>query len=364
MTFVDIEYIIVFLLLCIFLIHGFKRQISSVNAINNIYDHFTIDKNYTTIIKGIACIFILMGHFGQRNFDTDLPWGVSRVVQNFTANIALVWFMYFSGYGLTLKWTKTPIAFHFRGYVDRFRKIYIPLLVVSIITIVVYIFIPNNEYVASSKLIEVPEVFHFLKEINSLTVERLIKILEFAIGGFDWYVCCILIFYALFYLSAYYDKKYGWHISNVLGLLMLLYIIIAFKVAGWSNGHYFRFPCAFLFGHCIAMGKNKKKIGIVLLALSFLWVIYLRDVYIIASYVIAIGGIYFFAWLNRNYVIDEKSPLIKLGLISYPFYLCHCRISYPIMIAWGGQKSVILWILITIMTSILFYKFLKLAKVS
>ena len=44
-------------------------------------------------LKGIACVFILMGHWGQRKFDIDMPWGISKVVWQTTATTALVWFM-------------------------------------------------------------------------------------------------------------------------------------------------------------------------------------------------------------------------------------------------------------------------------
>ena len=31
-------------------------------------------------LKGLACVLILLGHWGQRKFDVDMPWGVSKVV--------------------------------------------------------------------------------------------------------------------------------------------------------------------------------------------------------------------------------------------------------------------------------------------
>ena len=29
-------------------------------------------------LKGLACVLILLGHWGQRKFDVDMPWGVSK----------------------------------------------------------------------------------------------------------------------------------------------------------------------------------------------------------------------------------------------------------------------------------------------
>ena len=64
----------------------------------------TIDLNMSKAMKGIACVFILLGHYGQRKAALMPDAGfISKAVWMSTANIGLVWFMFFSGYGLSLK---------------------------------------------------------------------------------------------------------------------------------------------------------------------------------------------------------------------------------------------------------------------
>lgn len=100
MTFYDIEYIIIIVVLISVFFIGLKSR--SIEY-DKLYLPFVIDKQMAVALKGLACVLILLGHWGQRKFDVDMPWGVSKVVWNTTANIGLVWFMFFSGYGMSLK---------------------------------------------------------------------------------------------------------------------------------------------------------------------------------------------------------------------------------------------------------------------
>lgn len=100
MTFYDIEYIIIIVVLISVFFIGLKSR--SIEY-DKLYLPFVIDKQMAVALKGLACVLILLGHWRQRKFDVDMPWGVSKVVWNTTANIGLVWFMFFSGYGMSLK---------------------------------------------------------------------------------------------------------------------------------------------------------------------------------------------------------------------------------------------------------------------
>lgn len=54
----------------------------------------TFGRDMSTLLKGIACIFILMSHYVAIYYGNGLPKGSLHYVQIYAANIALVWFMF------------------------------------------------------------------------------------------------------------------------------------------------------------------------------------------------------------------------------------------------------------------------------
>lgn len=104
----DIEYIIILLILGLLFVFSLSPRKSS----GRIFILFTIDKKMSNAIKGIACVFVLMGHWATMrivNNDLHLGGAVSVVVYYLSANIALTWFMFFSGYGMSLKRIPPPL---------------------------------------------------------------------------------------------------------------------------------------------------------------------------------------------------------------------------------------------------------------
>ena len=99
MNYYDIEYIIIYFVLFLLFILSLSPQRPD-------YAHplLCIDLEMSKAIKGIACIMILTAHWGQRRLSgvDDIGY-VSKVVWSMAASIGLVWFMFFSGYGLSLK---------------------------------------------------------------------------------------------------------------------------------------------------------------------------------------------------------------------------------------------------------------------
>ena len=115
----DIEYLILFAALGILFCAGLKPS-----AKKGMFQPFVIDQTMSQALKGIACVLILMGHWGQRKFDVDMPWGVSKVVWQTTATTALVWFMFFSGYGMSLK--RIMLGEHLGKWWKSMKKIFLP----------------------------------------------------------------------------------------------------------------------------------------------------------------------------------------------------------------------------------------------
>lgn len=100
MTFNDIEFLVLLALMAFFFLTGLKKRDKALEG------RFTgIDLPMTTALKGIACVLILMGHFVSRRMGIEEQTRISMLVYRTTANVALAVFMFFSGYGLSVKRT-------------------------------------------------------------------------------------------------------------------------------------------------------------------------------------------------------------------------------------------------------------------
>ena len=98
MAYQDIEFLVLLAMMIAFFMGGLRKRNTFIDG-----KYAGIDLPMSTALKGIACILILMGHFvTHRELAVDTT-RFSRLIQNTTANIALAIFMYFSGYGLSLK---------------------------------------------------------------------------------------------------------------------------------------------------------------------------------------------------------------------------------------------------------------------
>lgn len=349
----DIEIIIVLLVLLSLFIMGLKRKKGRVGTINTVWVCLTIDKNMSVALKGIACVFVLMGHYGTWLLNTDVNCGiVTTMVTHTTANIALAWFMFFSGYGLSLKLCdKDKIG---KVLIKRLEKLYFPLLYVCLCAVLIYLVLPySNLGVAISQWYE---------EIHHINEDNILSNLRNTFGLNDWYVVCIIYFVSLFYLAVFIAKETGYNLSILLGVLLLCYIVVAYFVYGPPQAHYYRYPWAFMFGHLVAThNRNSRMANIVLLIVFFLtWG--LLDKFCILSYVIAIFLLICAGMFNIKYEFNGKI-LLYLGGLSYFFYLSHERVGWPLIMLSGIEyKSMIMWIFMTILCSIAFDKVYFLLK--
>ena len=98
MSFNDVEYLVLFALMAVFFLTGLRKR---DNAIEGRFAGIVLPMS--TALKGIACVLILMGHFASRMIDMGQATIPTRLVYLTTANVALALFMYFSGYGLSVK---------------------------------------------------------------------------------------------------------------------------------------------------------------------------------------------------------------------------------------------------------------------
>lgn len=102
LQFGNVEFCVILMLLVAFLFFSLKSKTGNCREAL-LATPFAFGRDMSTLLKGIACIFILMSHYVAIYYGTGLPNGALHYVQIYAANIALVWFMFCSGYGLTLK---------------------------------------------------------------------------------------------------------------------------------------------------------------------------------------------------------------------------------------------------------------------
>lgn len=99
-SFNDIEFALLLLLAFLLFFFGLKKREVAISG-----KYSGIDLLMSAAIKGISCVLILMGHYvtiRSRVCDISL---FSNIIQSTTATIALTLFMFFSGYGLSVKRT-------------------------------------------------------------------------------------------------------------------------------------------------------------------------------------------------------------------------------------------------------------------
>lgn len=120
----DIENIIIVSILSSLFLFSLKKRKESKPL-----EFLVIEKDYSLVLKGIACVFVLMGHYVNLTFPIVSHGYLSKFVYATTANIGLTWFMFFSGYGLSLKECKRGVK---SLYVSRLKNLLCPFLFVCL----------------------------------------------------------------------------------------------------------------------------------------------------------------------------------------------------------------------------------------
>ena len=340
MSFTDFEFIILFLLVAIFYIVGLRKKQGSEKQ-----KYGGIDLSMSTALKGIACVFVLMGHFVTLRDNVDDFTIFSRLVQLTTANIALAIFMFFSGYGLTIK---TDNSVGVIIWFKRIKKVYLPLFLSCVAAFLIYALLPekfNPEEAANLRISQdINYIHHF--SLSSLKV-----FIPHLLGWKDWYVFCIMIFYSLFYISQLLTHNKPANHTWLLWLMMLVYFVLAYCFIGLTEAHWYRYCWAFFYGH--VYGKIVKSQVVnrwdLLMLLIMLGTTLLESWFLILSYFMAFLLLYVSARINRSYYMESR-VLAFMGCISYFFYLTHIRIGYT-FISYLEIHSVLLWVMITVIIS-------------
>ena len=322
-----------------------KKREKCIFTIRETWSFFIIDKDTSIAIKGLACVFVLMGHYGTRLISSGDDVGmITKVVTHTTANIALAWFMFFSGYGLSLK---SCIAGRIGSiWISRLWKLYFPLFFVSIIAAIMYLLLPESNLVIST----------WYDSMHHINMDNVFDNSYQTLGLSDWYIVCVIYFVSLFYLAVYIAKKTGYNLSIILGTFLLCYIGAAYFIYGPPQAHYYRYPWVFMLGHLVASHNQNRRIVNVVLLIVFFMTWGLLDKFSILSYIIATLLLAGFGFINSRYEFRGKF-LLYLGGLSYFFYLSHERVGWPLIILSGIEyKSLIMWVVLTLLCSMVLQK--------
>lgn len=307
-----------------------------------------IGKDYSLVIKGIACILVLMGHYINLSSSIVAHGYLSKFVYATTANIGLVWFMFFSGYGLSLKKVDLSPSV-VKDLVSRILKVFFPLLFVCFVTTILYVLLPNKFSPEEIQLYRINTQIQGIHEWNVLVIVKTL------FGWLDWYVYCIMIFYSIYYVSSILSvhlSKWNVNITILLCFFFACYFIFAYLVFGPSEAHWYRYIWAFLLGHIVAIQNRISKRFAMNVLVPFVLLIFLENKFMILSYVIAICLLFFIGKLEQRYMIKADAPLLFLGSVSYFYYLSHVRIGWQVL-AYVNMFSLFVWIALSLLIAFL-----------
>lgn len=344
----EYEHIVLLLILTCLFILGLKRRENSQD-----YSGFRIDKDYSGALKGIACVLILMSHYEQMIHNGHVhhlsqSTSITFLVGNCAYNIGLVWFMFISGYGLTV--SKSGIKDHLLGTYKRCSKVVYPMLFIFTMSLLIYIILPGLLPLNYVEDYVIPQELYMLKGVMDFNIGTFL----FAPIKWYWYVWCILMYYVIFYASDYLSQRYNMSMTVVLLLFLSIYYISTFNILGASLAHYYRLTWAFFCGHLFAKWKDiplwLKLSGTILGLLSF----HYESSIMILSFVIAIIIILIVAKLQKKFEFNSRA-LLFLGSISYIFYLSHRRIGW-VVCCYLSTYDMLIWVMMTLIISSMLHK--------
>lgn len=274
---------------------------------------FYISKESSNIIKGLACMLIILHHYSQSLIGLDVSNIIIETIALRGGVTGVAIFFFLSAYGLSesqLKRQTNFIEFAKR----RLSKVFIPLIITNLIYY--FILLGNN-------------LLNFSLETFPLYITN-IKILD----GVTWFCNVIFFFYLFFYIS--YLFKQNIHKIICMFCLTIIYSIFmtyAFKDAPYYVYSIIGFPTGMIFSLYKEYLNNKGIINYLLITTLF---------FIFASFIFKIYYNLFIANLFSLYIIIIISYTIykfqskyhnckllnSLGNNSYEIYLLHNKFLF------------------------------------
>ena len=144
------------------------------------------------------------------------------------------------------------------------------------------------------------------------------------------------------------------HKTTILCILMLIYLLIAYKYYGISAAYYYRYPCVFLSGHFLVTWKEQKFGNMILGGCVICLNLALIGKLYTLWFLVALAFLFFFSLINMRYAMKGKT-IHLLGAVSYYYYLSHATICWPIL-CFVNVQNCIVWAVISFIIAWLLYK--------
>ena len=311
-----------------------------------------LDRNYSSYLKGIAAVFIMIGHFLPK----DVPIVISFF---FSGSLWVGIFFFYSGYGLyeSLNHNNIVITSFCK---KKIKKVYIPYIFANVLYYFCNIGLKNSAFDFREFIL----VFLGIKLANPIL----------------WYVLHLIVIYAIFILlqkvlNTYKNIEFLWII------IYFTYLItsVILDIGNWWYISTFAFIVGIFFHHhklyCKKLIKNKffdfliiNCFIIIYFLLKYIELFNFNKIaFIPINYVITLMYmilvplfIIFVAIIINLFKIEiENKFLIFLGSISYEIYLFHniCRL---ILTSWFYESlNPMLLIILEIIFSVLISIFIK-----
>lgn len=254
-----------------------------------------LSKENTLPIRGFVAILVLLSHF-------QLMWPISNI-----GYLCVAIFFFFSGYGLMYSYLVNS------NYIDSFLQRRLPSVIIPYWSscIVYIILITILGYQFSIKVIFIGILNPFLDSFRFISVA--------------WYVCVIVLFYILFYLSfRFFSGKKALFFLTI-GLFLYGILAVKFKPDYWSMS-FSTFLLGLLLGYF-----NDKEIKISnyqyyltsIVSILFFALIFIKYPSFFGKQISSLLIVLLMMLLLIKISFKRNIVLKFYGEISYEFYLLH-----------------------------------------
>lgn len=307
------------------------------------FNNNMLNKKTTNIIKGASILAIILCHISQQMIDSGRI--ISVTYANIGGYLSVGLFFLCSGYGLTI--SKNSNINYFDNFISkRIVKVYIPFVIINLIYLILNVILYDNTY-------KILDVILLITGVN-------------LIDGVYWFVIVIVLFYLLYYFLFKYLE------DNIANLLLFLIIIVACLLMYLNDVGKWWYISLLCFPVGVYLSINIKKIFLILNLHYFKILISTLILFLISTLIGGPGSGFislFFRTISSIcfsilfiviiFKVRLTSDILEfMGKISYEIYLIHkLPIFFDfILINLNGKVSVYIYLLIIIISAVLFKK--------
>lgn len=280
-----------------------------------------LDKNFAQCLKGIACLIIALHHYSQYIVAHQLSDHVIYKLLSYQGGFAgVALFFFLSGFGLMESEKRCHLGI--KGFLlNRYWKVYKPILIINAISIIVY---------SLFHLIEVRNVQDILYYLLSIK----------AFGSVTWFVSVLFVCYGIFYIASTQKKRTG------IILFIGLFCMMLYSILKYADSYYFYFSTPLFFvGVFVSIYKDIVQrfftlyngvvcMGIIVILTAF-YLFRMMGYGLGEHLMLNIVQTVLLLWFSSHFLLKINYHSF-LGKISYELYLTHYRIIAIAFAVFGG----------------------------